>query len=146
MEYHTIGCKTCVPRWPYGVQLGNCLCLQVSAIYEIAISPDSYEDWPIPLNQMVSWAFEPADEETLRFYIAKGRADAKVRYSRQQASSISCSPAAIAPLQHTIPSVQPQIRSEHLYLVTYRSAMQRVNECRDAGLAVDLRVCDESGC
>ena len=56
------------------------LCVrQVSAIYEIAISPDCFEDWPIPLNQMVSWAFEPADEETLRFYIAKGRADAKVR-------------------------------------------------------------------
>ena len=48
-----------------------CVLHQVSSIYEIAISPDSFEDWPIPLNQMVSWAFEPADEETLRFYIAK---------------------------------------------------------------------------
>ena len=50
---------------------------QVSAIYEIAISPDSFEDWPIPLNNMVSWEFEPADEEKLRLYIAKGRADAE---------------------------------------------------------------------
>ena len=56
----------------------SCVLPEVSSIYEIAISPDSFEDWPIPLNQMVSWAFEPADEETLRFYIAKGRADAKV--------------------------------------------------------------------
>ena len=62
----------------------------MSAIYEIAISPDSFEDWPIPLNQMVSWAFEPADEETLRFYIAKGRADAKVRHHQRQETLLTC--------------------------------------------------------
>ncbi len=112
----------------------------MSAIYEIAISPDSYEDWPIPLNQMVSWAFEPADEETLRFYIAKGRADAKVgqhRQSLQMRRFTGCNCCVTA--QSDIMLIY-QFRPEHLCLVTYCCPMQRVDQCRHAGVVVDLRI------
>lgn len=55
--------------------------LQMKSVYDIEISPDSFESWQHPLKQMVSWAFEPAEEDILRLYIEKGRADAQVASS-----------------------------------------------------------------
>lgn len=50
---------------------------QLSPMYRIGISPDSYdEDWPYSLRQMVGWAFEPADDKFVQYFIEKGRSDA----------------------------------------------------------------------
>lgn len=43
----------------------------------ICIAPDSFDpEWELTLQQMLAWAFEPADEETLRWLIQRGRKDA----------------------------------------------------------------------
>ena len=49
---------------------------QLSPVYRIGISPDTYEPWPYTLRQMVGWAFEPGSEEFLGELIEKGRRDA----------------------------------------------------------------------
>lgn len=49
---------------------------QLNSIYRIGISPDNFEPWPYSLRQMVSWAFEPADEKVASFLIDKGSSDA----------------------------------------------------------------------
>ena len=49
---------------------------QMSKVYHIGISPDTFGDWEAPMSQMLSWAFEPADEEKLTAFIARGAADA----------------------------------------------------------------------
>lgn len=50
---------------------------QLSPVYRIAISPDSFEPWDYSLSQMVQWAFEPADEATVTALIDKGKQDAQ---------------------------------------------------------------------
>lgn len=51
---------------------------QLSPLYRIGISPDSYdEDWPYTLRQMVGWAFEPADDKFVQYFIEKGKRDAQ---------------------------------------------------------------------
>jgi hypothetical protein len=50
---------------------------QLSPVYRIGISPDSFGDWPFSLRQMVAWAFEPADEATTQYLIEKGKHDAE---------------------------------------------------------------------
>eukprot|EP00775_Hariotina_reticulata_P004363 gene4363-4616_t len=50
---------------------------QLGRIGNISISPDTYQDWPYSLNQMLGWAFEPADEEQLQMLIGCGRSDAQ---------------------------------------------------------------------
>ena len=42
---------------------------QITTIYDIGISPDNYEDWPHTLQEMLSWAFEPADDKLLLEFI-----------------------------------------------------------------------------
>ncbi len=49
---------------------------QMSKVYSIGIAPDTFGDWDEPMSQMLSWAFEPADEEKLKAFIARGEADA----------------------------------------------------------------------
>lgn len=49
---------------------------QLARIGNIAISPDAFEDWPYSLQQMLGWAFEPADEAQLVMLIECGRRDA----------------------------------------------------------------------
>lgn len=49
---------------------------QMSKVYHIGISPDTFGGWETPMSQMLSWAFEPADEDMLRGFIARGEADA----------------------------------------------------------------------
>lgn len=51
---------------------------QLSPVYRIGISPDSFGDWPFTLRQMVAWAFEPADEATTQYLIDKGKQDAEL--------------------------------------------------------------------
>jgi Patatin-like phospholipase len=49
---------------------------QLSPLYRIGISPDSYdEEWDYSLRQMVQWAFEPADEKFVQYFIEKGKTD-----------------------------------------------------------------------
>jgi hypothetical protein len=49
---------------------------QLSPLYRIGISPDSYdEEWTYSLRQMVQWAFEPADENVIQYFIEKGKKD-----------------------------------------------------------------------
>ncbi len=43
--------------------------LQITAVYDIGISPDNFEDWPHTLKEMLSWAFEPASDELLLEFI-----------------------------------------------------------------------------
>ncbi|KAL4457761.1 hypothetical protein ABPG75_012626 [Micractinium tetrahymenae] len=50
---------------------------QLSPVYRIGISPDSFEPWDYSLRQMVQWAFEPADEATVAALIDKGKEDAQ---------------------------------------------------------------------
>ena len=51
---------------------------QLSPVYRIGISPDTFdEQWPYSLRQMVQWAFEPADDTFVQFFIEKGRRDAE---------------------------------------------------------------------
>ena len=51
---------------------------QLSPLYRIGISPDSYdEEWPYTLRQMVGWAFEPADDKFVEYFIEKGKRDAQ---------------------------------------------------------------------
>ncbi|WIA13841.1 hypothetical protein OEZ85_002415 [Tetradesmus obliquus] len=49
---------------------------QLARIGNIAISPDAFAEWPYNLQQMLGWAFEPADEEQLRVLIECGKRDA----------------------------------------------------------------------
>ena len=44
----------------------------VTAHRRIGISPDSFQPWPYTLRQMVSWAFEPADDAIIAVMIDKG--------------------------------------------------------------------------
>lgn len=49
---------------------------QLSPLYRIGISPDTYdEEWTYSLRQMVQWAFEPADEKVVQYMIEKGKED-----------------------------------------------------------------------
>lgn len=66
-----------IPPADYGVRICCFPSKQLNSVYEIQISPDSFTDWRHGMTQMVSWAFEPADEQMLDQFIAKGRADAK---------------------------------------------------------------------
>ncbi|KAG7672396.1 hypothetical protein Ndes2526B_g09092 [Nannochloris sp. 'desiccata'] len=51
---------------------------QLSPLYRIGISPDSYdEEWKYSLRQMVAWAFEPADDKIVQYFIEKGKTDAQ---------------------------------------------------------------------
>ncbi|KAL4443023.1 hypothetical protein ABPG77_008514 [Micractinium sp. CCAP 211/92] len=50
---------------------------QLSPVYRIGISPDSFEPWGYSLRQMVQWAFEPADEATVAALVDKGKQDAQ---------------------------------------------------------------------
>ncbi|GLI66184.1 hypothetical protein VaNZ11_009948 [Volvox africanus] len=47
------------------------------AFPNIDLSPDTYESWPYDMGTMLSWAFEPAPEETLMFLVEKGKRDAR---------------------------------------------------------------------
>jgi hypothetical protein len=49
---------------------------QLARIGNIAISPDAFAEWPYSLQQMLGWAFEPADEQQLMMLIDCGRRDA----------------------------------------------------------------------
>jgi hypothetical protein len=49
---------------------------QMARIGNIAISPDAFAEWPYSLQQMLGWAFEPADEQQLLMLIDCGRRDA----------------------------------------------------------------------
>jgi hypothetical protein len=50
---------------------------QLSTVYDIAISPDTHEDWPHNITQMVAWAFRPGERPILLDFVTKGRADAR---------------------------------------------------------------------
>ncbi len=39
------------------------MCVLCRSVVDIAISPDSFTDWEHSIQQMVSWAFEPAEEK-----------------------------------------------------------------------------------
>lgn len=65
-----------IPPDTVGVRICCFPSRQLSPIYRIGISPDSFEDWPYSLVSMVRWALEPADEETVTLLMDKGRSDA----------------------------------------------------------------------
>lgn len=66
-----------LPPTQHGVRVCCFPSKQITTIYDIGISPDNYEDWPHTLQEMLSWAFEPAEDKLLLEFIGKGRADAK---------------------------------------------------------------------
>lgn len=66
-----------IPPSEYGARVCCFPSKQLNSVYEIQISPDSFSEWEHGMSQMVSWAFEPADEHILDQFIAKGRADAE---------------------------------------------------------------------
>ncbi|KAL6776490.1 hypothetical protein ACKKBG_A21345 [Auxenochlorella protothecoides x Auxenochlorella symbiontica] len=65
-----------IPPGTTGVRVCCFPSRQLSPIYRIGISPDTFTPWPHSLASMVSWALEPADEATVVSLIDKGRADA----------------------------------------------------------------------
>mmetsp|Transcript_6088 Transcript_6088/g.17432 ORF Transcript_6088/g.17432 Transcript_6088/m.17432 type:complete len:512 (+) Transcript_6088:157-1692(+) len=66
-----------IPPSEHGVQVCCFPSKQITRVYDIQISPDSFTDWEHGMTQMVAWAFEPADEQMLEQFVEKGRADAK---------------------------------------------------------------------
>ncbi|GIL84316.1 hypothetical protein Vretifemale_13016 [Volvox reticuliferus] len=50
---------------------------KLRAFPNIDLSPDTYEAWPYDMGTMLSWAFEPAPDETLMFLVEKGKRDAR---------------------------------------------------------------------
>lgn len=66
-----------LPPTQHGVRVCCFPSKQISVVYDIGISPDNYEEWPHSLQEMLSWAFEPASDKLLVEFIGKGRADAK---------------------------------------------------------------------
>ncbi|GLC46328.1 hypothetical protein PLESTB_000999500 [Pleodorina starrii] len=50
---------------------------QLRSFKNIDLSPDTYEAWPYDMRTMLSWAFEPAPEETLQLLVEKGKRDAR---------------------------------------------------------------------
>ncbi|KXZ51255.1 hypothetical protein GPECTOR_13g742 [Gonium pectorale] len=63
---------------------------QLRAFPNVSLSPDTYEPWPHDMRTMLSWAFEPASEETLLFLVEKGKRDARTW-------ALTNMPAAVAP-------------------------------------------------
>jgi predicted acylesterase/phospholipase RssA len=49
---------------------------QLSAVYDIGIAPDVFEEWPHSLTTMVQWAFSPAEHHFQRMLIDRGECDA----------------------------------------------------------------------
>lgn len=66
-----------IPPGTEGVRVCVFPSSQLANISGIAISPDSYEPWPHDLSQMLTWAFQPASEQTLLHLVEKGERDAK---------------------------------------------------------------------
>ncbi len=60
-----------LPPTQHGVRVCCFPSKQISAVYDIGISPDNYEDWPHTLQEMLSWAFEPASDKLLLEFIGK---------------------------------------------------------------------------
>ncbi|KIY95715.1 hypothetical protein MNEG_12248, partial [Monoraphidium neglectum] len=51
---------------------------QLASLGRIHIAPDlGPGGWPYDIRQMLSWAFEPADQGMLEELVARGRADAR---------------------------------------------------------------------
>lgn len=80
-QYHLDGGLTnFIPVVPGTVGIRVC-CFpsrQLSPIYRIGISPDSYDpDWPYSLRQMLTWALQAADDATVQYLIDKGKQDAQ---------------------------------------------------------------------
>ena len=49
---------------------------QLSAVYDIGIAPDMFDDWPHSLPTMVQWAFSPAEDHFQKMLIDRGECDA----------------------------------------------------------------------
>lgn len=64
-----------LPPQTVGIRISCFPSQQLSPVYRISISPDTFEPWPYNLRQMVGWAFEPADENVLTYLIEKGYKD-----------------------------------------------------------------------
>lgn len=60
-----------LPPTQHGVRVCCFPSKQITTIYDIGISPDNYEDWPHTLQEMLSWAFEPADDKLLLEFIGE---------------------------------------------------------------------------
>ena len=58
-----------LPPTQHGVRVCCFPSKQITTIYDIGISPDNYEEWPHTLQEMLSWAFEPADDKLLLEFI-----------------------------------------------------------------------------
>lgn len=66
-----------LPPVDHGVRVCCFASKQITSVVDIQISPDNFVEFEHGVQQMVAWAFEPADEEKLKWFIEKGRADAK---------------------------------------------------------------------
>lgn len=60
-----------LPPTQHGVRVCCFPSKQISVVYDIGISPDNYEEWPHSLQEMLSWAFEPASDKLLVEFIGK---------------------------------------------------------------------------
>jgi hypothetical protein len=76
---HAAGITNFLPNPPAATHTLRVCCLpskQLSSLGSIHIAPDIYTDWPYSLRDMLSWAFEPAEQGMLEELVARGRADA----------------------------------------------------------------------
>jgi predicted acylesterase/phospholipase RssA len=66
-----------LPPVEHGVRVCCFASKQITSVVDIQISPDNFVEFEHGIQQMVAWAFEPADDKKLEWFIEKGRADAK---------------------------------------------------------------------
>ena len=72
---------------------------QLSPVYRIGISPDSFEPWGYSLRQTVQWAFEPAEETIIAALIDKGKCAARLggmAAGWRDGAVLLCLPAVLA--------------------------------------------------
>lgn len=71
-----------LPPTQHGVRVCCFPSKQITTIYDIGISPDNYEDWPHTLQEMLSWAFEPAEDKLLLEFIGELNAGFKAVFQK----------------------------------------------------------------
>lgn len=79
-----------LPPTQHGVRVCCFPSKQITTIYDIGISPDNYEDWPHTLQEMLSWAFEPAEDKLLLEFIGELHAGFEGRVLKQWSLRHTC--------------------------------------------------------
>lgn len=91
-----------LPPTQHGVRVCCFPSKQITTIYDIGISPDNYEDWPHTLQEMLSWAFEPAEDKLLLEFIGELPSLDLQHSPAESPKQRSTNKSNFTPVQHTI--------------------------------------------